>query len=133
MNHVQRRDRGAATEDEPKDFSACSASSGFNRRVFSQGFSTLAVRCRAPWRKQRGRDNGFTNGGTEKTEANGEERFDGVAKPNARRTNRIGNHDHLESDLFVVSDPIPSASAGLLRRPAVEPPPFSSVPPFLRE
>jgi len=58
-----------------------------------------------------------------KQRTNGEERFDGVAKRRTR-TNRIGDHEPLES--FVVrglrSDP--SASAGLRRRPAVEPPPF---------
>jgi len=35
-NHVQRSDRGGRREERPKDFSACSASSAFKRRPFSQ-------------------------------------------------------------------------------------------------
>src|SRR5882672_3879899 len=59
-----------------------------------------------------------------KQRTNGEERFDGVAKRRTR-TNRIGNHEHLESG-FV---------RGFRSDPAVEPPPFllrSSVPPCVK-
>src|SRR5882672_347921 len=69
-----------------------------------------------------------------KQRTNGEERFDGVAKRRTR-TNRIGNHEHLESGCVRGFRSDPSASAGLLRRPAVEPPPFllrSSVPPCVK-
>ena len=68
-----------------------------------------------------------------KQRTNGEERFDGVAKRRTR-TNRLENHEHLESGFVRGFRSDPSASAGLLRRPAVEPPPFllrSSVPPFV--
>src|SRR5947207_2540945 len=37
----ERRDRGGRREEMPKDFSACSASSAFKRRIFSQALKPV--------------------------------------------------------------------------------------------
>src|SRR2546425_12118698 len=60
-----------------------------------------------------------------KQRTNGEEWFDGVAKRRTR-TNRIGNHEHLESCVVRGSDPIRPPS-NRLRCCSV-----SSVPPFVK-
>src|SRR5207245_3213551 len=45
-HHVQRRGRGGRREEKPKDFSACSASSAFKRRILvKNGAKPAQPRC----------------------------------------------------------------------------------------